>query len=189
MRKLIIDGANYSTNGIKEQEHVDFTIENGKASGTEQGMILFGSSYTSRNHLSRTSSTTYNNYVKSNKAIYLYPGDTLVVMTPQSPMTFMCIYGYREPVTDMTNWPSYTAGTSDKFVTKSSGSSHYQPYKYVESSVFPLVLKNTHTSQNLCIIIQGRKSSGTLTPLEAQYIEYRIYTDNPEAYDEEETEE
>ena len=191
-KSIIVKGASFSTNGMKDS-YIDFTVENGKASPTQQGMVVFGNDTTAhqrRNMLQNTTSgSTYYRFVKSTKAIKLKPGDTIAIMAPPSPLTFMCIYGYRDIYINTSRWPIYTPTSSQQAITLYNGSQYYSVYSYRESSSFPISIKNTLANNDFCIVLQGRPASGNITVEQVPYIEYRIYTDHPEYYEEDTEEE
>lgn len=184
--KIIIKDANFSQNGIKEQGYIDFTVDNGRASGTQQGYVLFDDgTYVGRNRLSGKGTNYHNNWIKSTKAIVVHPGDSIVVMNMAGSLGYMCIFAYRSAIINTVTWPTYTPldGNNQQWITISYGSGHYAKAAYTSGSKVPLVVRNT-AAYDMCIVIQGRKTSGSVTPTEVPYMEYRIYTDNPEAYEE-----
>ena len=189
-KSIIVKDASFSANGMKDS-YIDFTIENGKASPTQQGHVVFGNDTTAhqRRNMLQSNGGTYSNYVKSTKAIRLKPGDSIAIMSPPSPLSFMCIYGYRDIYVNTNRWPIYTPTSSQQAITLYNGSRYYSVYSYRESSSFPIAIKNTLENNDFCIVLQGRKSSGKVTPTEVPYIEYRIYTDHPEYYEEDTEEE
>ncbi len=178
-KRIIIKGANFATNGMKEN-YIEFTVENGGASGTQQGYVYL---VRNRNELSAKSAANYYyNWIKSTKSILLYPGDIIAVKDMPTPMGYMCIYGYRQVIEGM--YPVYTPASSSQKI------SNLSPHDYIETSYAPVMIKNTHATDPLYIVLEGRKASGTpdgekeLSPTATPYIEYRIYTDHPERYEE-----
>ena len=183
-KRIIIKGAHFSVNGTKEN-FIDYTVENGGASPTQQGYVYL---VRNRNELSaKSAGNYYYNWIKSTKSIILYPGDIVAVKDMPKPMGFMAIYGYRQVNEGL--YPVYTPTSSSQKISSQS------PHDYIETSYAPVMIKNTHATDPLYIVLEGRKASGTpegekeMSPTDVPYIPYRIYTDFPERYQEEEVSE
>lgn len=171
-KKIIITGADFSANGIKEN-HIDFEVS------TAQGIILV-SNDTNEGSLAPNTSQYYNKYVHSSgKVIKLYPNDTAAVLTVPHQNLRACILSYY----------SVTAVYPDNIVNDQYQTigNLYKRTKNVESTLLPIKLLND-TDNILYLAIEYSVASGSITPTAYPTIAYRIYTDNPENYEEEDSE-
>lgn len=173
-KKLIINGANFGKNGLREQYVAMETL-------TEQGYVIQTSSGGYRT-LAKTDTAYYKNYVKNKESIVLYPGDT-IVFSENDYMVQYTIYCY--PSVNGTNYPSYEAGTTTKYV--SSVSPSLRATYNGATDTLPTSVKNT-TEDVLYVVLQGRgslSSGSLLSPSTLPSLAYRIYTDSPENYESE----
>ena len=176
-KRLIISGASFASAGIPTQYVTRETL-------TEQGFVV-QSSGTEYRTLAKTNTVYYGNYVKNKESIVLYPGDTIVFMENES----MCQYSIYCYLTVTSNYPSYTAGTTTKYV--SSASPALRNTFNSSSHNMPAYLKNT-TESPLYVVLQGRgglSSRCLLSPEQCPKLTYRIYTDDTSRYPEPEEEE
>ena len=168
-KKIIITGANFSTNGIKEI-YIDFEVS------TAQGIIMVTGS--SEGKLGPTDGAYHTKYVHSSgSVIKLYPNDTIAVLTVPNQNLRTCMVSYHS-VTAV--YPDNIANTTYQTI-----GSYYK--RTGNSTILPGKLLND-TDHVLYLTIEYSVESGSITPTAYPMIAYRIYTDNPENYEEEEPE-
>lgn len=168
-KKIIINGANFSTNGIKEN-HIDFEVS------TSQGIVMVTGN--AEGKLGPNGSTYHTKYVHSSgSVIKLYPNDTIAVLTVPNQNLRTCILSYHS-VNSV--YPDNIANTAYQTI-----GSYYKRTGNV--TTLPVKLLND-TDHVLYLLIEYNVESGSITPTAYPTIAYRIYTDNPENYEEEDSE-
>lgn len=165
-KKIIITGANFSTNGIKEN-HIDFEVS------TSQGIIMVAGS--SEGKLGPNDSTYHNKYVHSSgSVIKLYPNDTIAVLTVPNQNLRACMISYHS-VTSV--YPDNIVNTTYQTI-----GSYYKRTANTGPTSLPIKLLND-TDHVLYLVIEYSVESGRISPTAYPTIAYRIYTDNPENYE------
>jgi hypothetical protein len=191
-KRIVIKGANFATNGMKEQY-----IE--RTTSTEQGFVNLSLSADSSNSGKlglKNNAWAYNRTVHSNSEITLHPNDTLVIMELPGAAPATTIAAISLNSTGLNYYPSLiclsTSSSALKIGTIRATTK--------ATSVRPNKLTNT-SSEDWTIIIgagwfstdapssseklsalykDGVEQSGANVP----YITYRIYTEHPENYPE-----
>ena len=167
-KRLIIQGANFATNGIK-MPYIDKEVT------TEQGYVV---QTDPKRRLAESNNLYVNVYVKSNAIITLHPGDKIALM-PNDKFIQGTIYAY----TSVTQYyPSYTPSSNTVYVSSNS------PYVWATATTFPVLLTNTHPTKDLYIVLQGRGGlNNALSPVNLPKIAYRIFSwEHIEDYEDEE---
>ena len=191
-KRIIIKGANFATNGMKEQY-----IE--RTTSTEQGFVNLSLSADSSNSGKlglRNDAWAYNRVVHSNSEITLHPNDTLVIMALPGAAPATTIGAISLNSTGLNYYPSLiclsTSSTAPKIgtirATTKVTSTHPNKLTNTSSEDWTIIIGagffstvSPSASEKLSALYKsGVEQSGANVP----YITYRIYTEHPENYPE-----
>ena len=194
-KRLIITGANFSSNGMKDNHTDDLFAP------TAQGQVVPNASSQHYGKIGLNTNSWYvNKFVHSNKSILLYPGDTIALMNvPGTVATNGSIIAYKyaymnDPTTILLSKPelypipnvaevTQGATTGVVFGTVVGGTGASVPDK----GNYPLKVTNTSSDMIWCIVLSisiSTSSSSNVTVANTPQITYRIYGEDLTPYEE-----
>ena len=193
-KRLIIKGANFATNGMKDN-HTENLI-----APTANGQVVINPDSSHYGKIGTGGANWYYyEYVHSNKSILLYPGDTVALMnmpgvairaailaykyaSVDSPETILLSNSNLYPIGDCATVNTTTSGLTFGTVVAGTGSIR-------NSNSYPITIKNTSSNYIWCIVfVAAIEANGNKTPSintsNTPEFTYRIYADDLTPYEE-----